>query len=521
MERIVVAGAGTMGAGLAFVAASAGFSVDLIDPDESARSRAKERLAKAAQRAGRAAPANVNYYDRVPVGVDAVLAIEAVPERLELKRSIFDIFASTLPSTTLLATNTSSLSVSDIGEGVARPERVLGLHFFNPPEAMRLVEVVRGAHTSEETLERGRAFVERFGKVAVTTADTPGFIVNRVARPYYLQALRAYGSQTASMETIDAIARGAGFRMGPFELMDFIGLDVNLATSESLYERTGEKRFAPVELQRTLVARRQLGRKTGSGFYAYAGASTADAPKPLTRSIAGSGERVTIVGSSAVGAELAQMLGERVENVILCENEEMTDEIPLDTTIAIDVGAGSEDRGSVLAELDKLLDPEAIILADAYATDVTAAARRMILPERLVGYGVLGAIDAQSVVEIVPAEASSGDAVDVAQEVFETIDKRVELVQDKAGLVLGRIVGSIVNEAVIAAAEGVASADDIDLAMRLGTNYPRGPLAWGKEIGGDRIVRILQRLAGAEGAAFAPHRALWALDAPESVPADA
>jgi 3-hydroxybutyryl-CoA dehydrogenase len=273
-ETIVVIGGGTMGAGIAVVAAQAGFDVELVEPDESAHARIRAYLSKSAERAK-----DPEIPDRVRIaaelGSSAGLAIEAVPERLDLKRSVFSRLAAEFPADALLATNTSSLSVSEIAEDVSGPERVIGLHFFNPPPAMKLVEIIYGALTSGVALERAQRYVERFGKVGVIAADTPGFIVNRVARPFYLQAMRALESDASSVERIDAAARAAGFRMGPFELMDLIGLDINLATSESVYERTKAERLAPAAIQRKLVSEGNLGRKTGRGFYDYTNSSAA------------------------------------------------------------------------------------------------------------------------------------------------------------------------------------------------------------------------------------------------------
>lgn len=514
MDKIVVVGGGTMGAGIAFVAASAGYTVDLIEPDAAARDRAKQRIAKDAERAGTPdAPPRVSFYDSVPAGTQADLAIEAVPERLDLKRSIFQTLASALGPETLLATNTSSLSVSEIADSIEAPERVLGLHFFNPPAAMKLVEVIQGEATSSETIVRARSIVERLGKVPVIAADTPGFVVNRVARPYYLQAMRAYEAGVAPMEDLDRLARGVGFRMGPFELMDLIGLDVNLATSDSVYSQTGEDRLEPVALQRDLVGQNRLGRKTKAGFYDYSnGVPPHDDELPEPREEVDRSERIVVLGFAGLALEMEELLTERYANVRQWDNEETLDEIELDTTVVFDVGDGVNDRGVVIAELDALLAPETIIFADAYATDLDAAAKRMKHPERLVGYGILASLSNQRVVEIVDSEFTSDDALELAQDVFESIGRRVALVENHAGLFLGRTVGSIVNEAVAVVQENIATPDDVDLAMRLGTNYPQGPVAWGREIGGDRVARILQRLAGAEGAAFAPHRALWVLD---------
>jgi 3-hydroxyacyl-CoA dehydrogenase len=229
-------------------------------------------------------------------------------------------------------------------------------------------------------------------------------------------------------------------------------------------------------------------------------------------------ERIALIGFGGIAGELAELLEQRFARVQRIENDELLDELSLDTTIVIDVGDGTTDRGSVIAELDGLLGPETVFFADAYATDIAACARRLRHPERLVGYGVIGSFGAQRVVEIADSEGVADDALELAQELFEALGREVVLVEDAPGLFLGRVIGSIVNEAVAAVHAGVATPDDVDLAMRLGVNYPIGPIAWGREIGGARLTRILQRLAQAEGSAFAPHRSLWVLDVEEQEP---
>jgi len=487
-----------MGAGIAAVAAAAGYDVDLVEADAGARSRLEPS-------------ARVTVYDAMPSQSDATIAIEAIVEDLEAKRAVFAAFESAVAADVPICTNTSSLAVTDIASRLTRPERALGLHFFNPPRKMALVEVVAGDRTDDATIERGRAFVGAIGKTAVLAEDTPGFIVNRVARPYYLQAMRAFAAGVAPVEDCDALARGAGFRMGPFELMDLIGLDVNLATSESIYARTGEERLQPVALQRRMVAAGTLGRKTGSGFYDYAQGPPAhdDAPPPPPPQDAD--ESVVVIGFGAIADEMVELLGQTYARVARVENDDLLDTIPLDATIAIDVGDGTTDRASVVRRLFDTLGPDAVVFVDAYATDLARCGSGDA--DRLVGYGVLGQLAAQRVVEIVDSEGCSDDALELAQELFEALGKRVVLVADVPGLFLGRVVASVVNEAVTAVDEGVATPDDIDLAMRLGTNYPLGPIAWGREIGGARLARILNRLAAGEDAAFAPHRALWVLDA--------
>ncbi|HET9030436.1 MAG TPA: 3-hydroxyacyl-CoA dehydrogenase NAD-binding domain-containing protein [Candidatus Aquilonibacter sp.] len=516
VEKILVAGGGAMGSGIAFVAARAGYAVDVIEPEAGARERARARWAKDAQRADDPSILDrLTFLDEAPAAADAVLAIEAVPERYEIKQDILRKLERALPASAVLATNTSSLSVAELADCVTHPERVVGLHFFNPPVAMKLVEIVATDRTSEPVLAAARAFVERIGKTGVDAADTPGFIVNRVARPFYLQSMRALDLGVASAPELDALARAAGFRMGPFELMDLIGIDVNYATSVSVYERLQAERLTPIEMQREMVAEGRLGRKTGAGFYDYAHGEPEriDAGvEPAADDETNVEELVCVIGYGPLTDHLTELLQARFANLVALPNDEMLDEIPVDATLVVDCGDGENDRGAILASLDSLLGPDTMIFADAYATDIGAAASRMRHPERLVGYGVLGALENQRAVEIVDSDIVSDDALALAAELFESIGKGVVLVEDVPGLYLGRVVGSIVNEAVIAVAQDVATADDIDVAMRLGVNYPQGPIAWGREIGGRRLSRILRRIAQSEGEAYGPHRALWVLD---------
>ncbi len=523
-EPLLVVGGGTMGAGIALVAAHAGYHVDVVEPEEASRERGSEHVRREAERSGDSTLAErVRWTGAIPARTDARIAIEAVPERFELKRDVFVALANALALDALLATNTSSLAVADLADAVPHPERVLGMHFFNPPLRMKLIEVVQTPLTSDDALEQGLALVERLGKTAVLTADTPGFIVNRVARPYYLQALRALERGVAPMEELDALARAAGFRMGPFELMDLIGLDVNLATTESIYARTEARRFAPVELQRRMVAQGLLGRKTGAGFYAYRDGKHARF-EPAVEEPAGDAdvqESVSIVGFAGLADELAEALEARYASVARIENDEMLDDVSRESTIVVDIGDGATDRGDIIAQLDAALGPETVLFADAYASDLRACSQRLRHPERLIGYGILGSLADQSAVEIVDLPEASDEALELAQEFFGSLGKAVMLVEDAPGLFLGRTIGSIVNEAMTSVAEHVASPEDVDAALCLGANYPHGPISWGREIGGARLTRILKRLADAEGEQFAPHRSLWVLDLEDAVPAEA
>lgn len=281
MKTVGVIGAGTMGSGIAHVSALVGFDVLLYDIGESLLDNAVQRIStdlrkscekgKITETQSAETAARIHPQLTMEDFSKCAIIIEAAAELLETKRSIFKQLDTLCSPDVLLATNTSSLSVTSIASTTQHPERVLGMHFFNPPHIIRLLEIVKCHQTSDQTIERAIQFAQQLGKQPVVVKDTPGFIVNRCARPFYGEALRLLGEGVTSIEEIDRIVKlEGGFKMGPFELMDLIGIDVNLSVTKSMYEQTFyEPRYKPHRIQQAMVDAGHLGRKTKQGFYRY------------------------------------------------------------------------------------------------------------------------------------------------------------------------------------------------------------------------------------------------------------
>jgi 3-hydroxybutyryl-CoA dehydrogenase len=505
---IGVLGAGTMGSGIAQLACRSGAQTLLFDPIPEALERGVERarqgLSKESSRglisAEQAAEAADRLHAVSDLGSlrDCELVIEAVPERLELKHELLRSLCRIVDEACVLATNTSSLPVTAIAAAASNPERVVGMHFFNPAPLMRLLEVVAGELSEEAPLALAHATGEAMGKTVIRASDGPGFLVNRCNRPFGLEALRILQERLSEIETIDRIARmEGGFRMGPFELMDLVGVDTGLEVSKSFYELSfGEPRWRPSPISARYVAAGMHGRKSGRGYYDYsAAAHRAEDPAPIDGATPVHGEGVVVIAGTGALAE--QLRGAA-------------------RSAGYEVRTPHAPTGGVLPAL--VVDCECVPeRADAGSagparTDRRGAAApsqggaRLILCARgslsaldpdgsAVGFHVLPPLDGARLVELTRGEGSSPLAAGRAERFFAALGKRVEWVGDAPGLVLGRIVCQVINESAFALGEGVGSARDIDLGMVLGLSHPRGPFEWADEIGLEHVLGVLEALA--------------------------
>jgi 3-hydroxybutyryl-CoA dehydrogenase len=280
IKGVIVIGGGTMGRGIAQVFLQSALPVTLVDVNFEVLEQAKEEISHRIYRQEKKGklPQGVTSSEVLQKltcsqelsGHSGNLVIEAIVEKLEVKKELFKKLSEGYPTDVILASNTSSFSISEMSCEVSHPERMLGIHFFNPAPIMPLVEIVKGVETDQQVIKVIENLLREANKTTVTVKDTPGFIVNRVARPFYNEALKILGENVTSVESVDTILRGAGFTMGPFELQDLIGVDINFATTMSLYEAYfHDSRFRPHPIQEKMVKSKRLGRKTGKGFYSY------------------------------------------------------------------------------------------------------------------------------------------------------------------------------------------------------------------------------------------------------------
>lgn len=466
---VAVVGTGTMGQGIAQVALVAGHPVRLYDavPGRAREAAAaigarldrlveKERLGAADRDAARA---RLLPAERLADLADCALIVEAVPERLDVKQELLRELEDIVDEDCLLATNTSSLSVTAIGGALRNPGRFVGLHFFNPAPLLPLVEVVSGYASDVTSATRAYETARAWGKTPVACADTPGFIVNRIARPFYAEAFAVYEAQGADPATIDAVLRECGgFKMGAFELTDLIGQDVNESVTHSVWQAFfQDARFTPSLAQRRLVESGRLGRKTGHGWYDYA--EGAEGAEPHTAERAQPPAYVVAEGDLGPASELLALIRES----------------------GIQVREEDEDHGTRLV----LPSGGQLALADGQTS----------VEFRDVVYFDL-ALDYRRATRIAlsASQDTSPQTLAEATGLFQALGKQVSVIGDVPGMIVARTVARIVDLAHDAVAKGAATEEDVDTAMRLGVNYPLGPFEWSRRLGRNWAYALLDDL---------------------------
>ncbi len=470
-------GCGTMGSGIAEVIATAGHITYLVDQDHvraaGAIARIRERLAHEVARKRLSPTQEAEIAERLRLLTDLAdlrrvpdcgLVLEAVAEDLAVKGQLLAELEEVIQPSCILATNTSSLSVTELAAPMLHGGRLVGMHFFNPAPAMRLVEVVSGLDTDPTVAQVAWSTAEQWGKTPVMVRSTPGFIVNRIARPFYTEAFRLHEEQVSDPATIDALLReGGGFRMGPFELTDLIGQEVNQAVTLCLWSAYGfDARYRPSPVQQDIVQAGWLGRKTGRGFYTYAeGVSN---PAVGTLAPGKCPDHLTVRGDVGRLRPILERTGVAIE----------------------------ETSGEGLVEL-----PNGTILMTTNGQLATSTALRVRRPVVTVDYS----LDPRTVTRTAVALSDGADPklLDDVSGLFAAADIATTRIDDTPGLVVARIVALIVDQAADALWHGIANAEDIDIAMQLATNYPRGPLAWGDEMGVAQVVQLLDNLHATYG----------------------
>ncbi|WP_101047391.1 3-hydroxyacyl-CoA dehydrogenase [Macromonas nakdongensis] len=470
--HVGIVGAGAMGRGIAQIAAQAGSTVWLFDTQPAAidsaiallndtwqKLAAKGKLSpeQAQACAGRLRPATT-LAELAPCD----LVVEAVVERLEVKKALFAQLETLLGDNAVLATNTSSLSVTAIAHGLKRPERLAGFHFFNPVPLMKVVEVIAGLKTAPDTCERLSAYAQAMGHTPVQAQDTPGFIVNHAGRGYGTEALRTVSEGVADFATVDRILKDQmGFRLGPFELFDLTALDVSHPVMESIYHQYYEEaRYRPSVITAQRLAGGLLGRKVGEGFYRYPNGQQELPPEPP---VPGVGELppVWVPPRAARRAELyllLKTLGARIE----------TAQQPSEQALIVVAPLGHD--VTTVAAVERL-DASRTVGID------------MMLPDSTVKRRVLAT-----------NPATRSDMRDAAHALFARDGKAVSVIKDSGGFVTQRVVASIVNIASDICQQGICTPQDLDTAVTLGLGYPLGPLAMGDKIGPTSVLEILFNL---------------------------
>lgn len=466
--RIAVIGSGTMGIGIAQLAIVNGHSTVLYDLDAQKAQQAVHGLEqtfkklieknKLTQSQADEALARLTIANQVEALRDADLVIEAVVEKKEVKQSLFKQLAEICSSQTIFASNTSSISVTAISAGITHPERVVGLHFFNPAPVMKLVEIVQGLKTPNSLCLALKNLMLNWKKIPVLTKSTPGFIVNRIARPFYAEGFRALQEQVTSYDQLDyALKQCGGFAMGPCELTDLIGQDVNFSVTQSVYQEFFyEPRYRPSLIQKELVDAGAWGRKSKQGFYRYNEKNQYETFQPQAVVAKLFDAHVQLKGT---WSQLPAFL----------------------TRLGLKSGSVSDDNILQIDDID-------LRLSQGESANIHYLSRKVVLMD--------WHHDFEQAQALVLSHNELCEASDLAkvEAYFAQFGISVMWIKDHPALLTLRTIALLINEACEASLHGVASLEDIDNAMKYGVNYPKGPYQWLKQMGGAYVLQTLNNL---------------------------
>ncbi len=549
--KVGVVGLGTMGAGITEVFARSGVDVVAVEKDEESLTRGRGHLEHSTDRAVRRGKLTedeqVALLDRIAFTTalddlkDVELVVEAVPERLDLKREIFTRLDQICPPDTILATNTSSLSVTEISVATHRPGKVLGMHFFNPAPVMRLVEVVRSVVTEPDVIDDVEALAKRLGKVDVTIGDKAGFIANALLFGYLNHAASMYESRYASREDIDAAMRlGCGLPMGPLALLDLIGLDTAYEILDTMYRQSRDRLHAPAPVFRQMMTAGLLGRKSGRGFYTYEAAdSPIVVPDASTPAAQRSGDdaravaRVGVVGSGTMATGIVEVFAKAGYDVLyVARGEEKSAAVHAAVSRSMEkavrrgkLGAAERDAASarvagstrlddladrdlvveavveelsvkqaMFANLDEIVRPGAVLATTTSSLPVIACAAATDRAADVVGMHFFNPAPVMGLVEVVHTVSTSADAEATALAVCHRLGKHAVRCGDRAGFIVNALLFPYLNDAVKMLEAHYASADDIDAAMKVGCGYPMGPFELLDVVGLDVALAIQRTL---------------------------
>ncbi len=551
ISKVGVVGLGTMGAGIAEVLARAGVEVIGVEVSEEALAKGRGRLEKSMGRALERAKlsedehaqalSRVRFTTDVSELSDRELAIEAVTEDLEVKRAVLADLDRILPEGAIIATNTSSLSVTALSVATGRPDRVLGMHFFNPAPVLAFMEVVRTVVTTQEVVDEAVEFAEQLGKTPVVVGDRAGFIANALLFGYLNHAASMYEARYASREDIDAAMRlGCGYPMGPLALLDLIGLDTAYRILDTMYKESRDRLHAPAPILKQMVTAGMKGRKSGSGFYTYeapgSSAVVTDAQTPSPEGALGAGrtvEKVGVVGSGTmatgiievfiksgyetiyvarsdervaqVRAALERSLAKAVQRGKLTEEAQAQALARVSGTKSLDdladvdlvVEAVVEEIGvktTLFANLDEICKPGAVLATTTSSLPVVEMAAVTSRPSDVVGMHFFNPAAIMKLVEIVAHVSTAPDVLATAAEVCAKTGKHAVHCGDRAGFIVNALLFPYLNDAVKMLEAHYATADEIDIAMKQGAALPMGPFALLDVVGNDVSLAIQQTL---------------------------